>query len=76
MSHNIRNEFSIILEAVQKIKDEPTQTESEEDTTKYRKAAKKMIQMIKDKSPDWKDEDGSVEKAFYDNMIKMKNGEL
>jgi hypothetical protein len=63
-----------IIEAVNGMREEAAI--DEKDKMKYKKAAKKMIQVIKDKAPDWKDEDGSVEKAFYDNMIKMKTGEL
>jgi len=78
---NLKTQFQTILEAVKSVSAKPSYSESvgeptEADLTKYKKAAKKMIQVIKDKSPDWKDEDGSVEKAFFDNMVAMKKGDL
>lgn len=50
---------------------EPTPAEVE----KYRQSAKKMIQAIKDRSPNWEDTDGSVEQAFVDNITKMVRGD-
>ena len=38
--------------------------------------AEKMVDNIKARSPDWTDPNGEVEKAFYDNMVAMKKGEL
>jgi ElaB/YqjD/DUF883 family membrane-anchored ribosome-binding protein len=49
---------------------------SEDDLKKYKTAAKKMVDNIKARSPDWTDPNGEVEKAFYDNMVAMKKGEL
>lgn len=51
---------------------EPT----EDELAQFKKAAAKMIQHIKSKSPNWTDSDGSVEAAFSDNMGKLTRGEF
>jgi len=51
---------------------EPT----EDEKTKFKAAASKMIATIKAKNPDWEDTDGSIEQAFFDNMIKLTRGDF
>lgn len=64
--------FKVINRNMFEEEGEPT----EDDLKRFRAAAKKMVQSIKDRAPDWEDPEGTVEDAFYDNMIAMKKGEL
>lgn len=49
---------------------------SEDELKQFKRAAAKMIDHIKKKSPDFDDSDGSVAQAFEDNMRKLTRGEF
>lgn len=49
---------------------------STEELARFKDAAAKMIAVIKEKSPDWEDTAGSIEQAFFDNMIKLTKGDF